>query len=270
MTSKFMQTVTADAFISEDTGTPTLTSSSDITLNPVGQVNVNSDLVVTGDVNITGNISIGGNAYGGDTDTDSITFLADITSNILPDASLTYDLGSTIKQWNTIYSNDVTVANDINVGNNINLTGTVISSSTGTHSLGEVVINVDQISTNVGYELKLSSPTNLVLEPTDNIWISAGTKLIFEGTVPDNFEAKLQATTVTADRDIILPDASGTLALQSYVTDYISGSGNTLGNWTLSEVAGTLFFAYNGVNKMSLDSSGNLTVVGDITAFGTL
>ena len=118
----------------------------------------------------------------------------------------------------------------------------------------------------MGYELKLSSPTNLVLEPTDNIWISSGTKLIFEGTVPDNFEAKLQATAVTADRDIVLPDASGTLALQ----EYISGVGATLGDWTISETSGTLYFKHNGVNKMSLDSSGNLTVVGDITAFGTL
>ena len=260
MTTTFDQTITADAFISVDTGTPTLTSASDITLNPTGQVNITSDLSVTGD------LILGGNAYGGDTDTDSITFNADITSHIMPDLSLTYDLGSTLKQWNHLYINDITVANDINVTNNINVDGTIVSNNTNTHNLGEVVINVDQISTNVGYELKLSSPTNLVLEPTDNIWISSGTKLIFEGTVPDNFEAKLQATAVTADRDIVLPDASGTLALQ----EYISGVGATLGDWTISETAGTLYFKHNGVNKMSLDSSGNLTVVGDITAFGTL
>ncbi len=66
---------------------------------------------------------------------------------------------------------------------------------------------------------------DIALYPHSNIWIKEGTKLIFEGTVPDNFEAKLQATSVTADRDIILPDESGTLATQAYVTSAVSGSG---------------------------------------------
>lgn len=42
-------------------------------------------------------------------------------------------------------------------------------------------------------------------------------------------------------------------------------------NWTVSHLTGTdLIFKYNGVNKMKIDSSGNLTVTGDITAFGTV
>lgn len=43
-----------------------------------------------------------------------------------------------------------------------------------------------------------------------------------------------------------------------------------LGDWTVTESSGTLYFANSGVNKMKIDSSGNLTVVGDITAFGTV
>jgi hypothetical protein len=41
-------------------------------------------------------------------------------------------------------------------------------------------------------------------------------------------------------------------------------------NWTVSESGGTLYFKYSGVNKASLDSSGNLTVVGNVTAYGTV
>lgn len=41
-----------------------------------------------------------------------------------------------------------------------------------------------------------------------------------------------------------------------------------LGNWTVSESAGVLYFKNNGVNKMKLDASGNLTVTGNITAYG--
>lgn len=43
-----------------------------------------------------------------------------------------------------------------------------------------------------------------------------------------------------------------------------------LGDWTVTESAGVLYFAASGTNKMKLDASGNLTVVGSITAGGTI
>jgi len=43
-----------------------------------------------------------------------------------------------------------------------------------------------------------------------------------------------------------------------------------LGDWTITESAGVLKFAHSGTDKMKLDSSGNLTVVGDVTAFGSI
>ena len=43
-----------------------------------------------------------------------------------------------------------------------------------------------------------------------------------------------------------------------------------LGNWTVTESSGVLYFATGGTNKMKLDVSGNLTVVGDVTAYGTI
>tara|TARA_Y100000389_G_C17415908_1_gene493686 strand:+ start:265 stop:1059 length:795 start_codon:yes stop_codon:yes gene_type:complete len=256
-------------------------------------------LDVTGNVNLTGNITVGGDQNFGDANTDSITFTSDITSNMLPDVSLTYNLGSTTKQWNNLYVNDVIADNNISVG------GTITSTNTSEHNLGKVVINDDQISVSTGNELKLSSPANLILEPTDNIWISASTKLIFEGTAPDDYEIKLQATAVTADREIILPDAEGTLALQSYVdqaetdavttsnsyTDtatalldgasagtvvnnkaviYDASGGIVLGDWRVIESGVDLLFQTGGVTKMKLDPSGNLTVTGDVTAFGSI
>ena len=43
-----------------------------------------------------------------------------------------------------------------------------------------------------------------------------------------------------------------------------------LGDWTITESAGTLYFATGGTNKMKLDASGNLTVTGDVTGYGTI
>ncbi len=42
------------------------------------------------------------------------------------------------------------------------------------------------------------------------------------------------------------------------------------GDWTITESSGVLHFAASGTVKMKLDASGNLTVVGDVTAFGTI
>ena len=41
-------------------------------------------------------------------------------------------------------------------------------------------------------------------------------------------------------------------------------------NYTVLESGGYLYFRYGGVNKMRLDSSGNLVCTGNITAFGTI
>ena len=43
------------------------------------------------------------------------------------------------------------------------------------------------------------------------------------------------------------------------------------GNWTITEDAsGNLIFATGGTSSMKVDASGNLTVIGDVTAFGTI
>jgi hypothetical protein len=42
------------------------------------------------------------------------------------------------------------------------------------------------------------------------------------------------------------------------------------GGWAVTPSASTLYFSYAGTNVASLDSSGNLTVVGNVTAYGTL
>ena len=43
-----------------------------------------------------------------------------------------------------------------------------------------------------------------------------------------------------------------------------------LGNWTVTESSGVLYFATSGTNKMKLDASGNLTVTGNVTGYGTV
>ena len=54
-------------------------------------------------------------------------------------------------------------------------------------------------------------------------------------------------------------------------TGNISTSANVVfSGWSVRETGTKLYFAYNGVNKMSVDTGGNLVVTGDLTAFGTI
>ena len=53
-------------------------------------------------------------------------------------------------------------------------------------------------------------------------------------------------------------------------TTATTAAGLSAATWTVSEVGGVLFFAVSGTNKAKLDGDGNLTVIGNVTAYGTL
>lgn len=80
---------------------------------------------------------------------------------------------------------------------------------------------------------------------------------VFSSTVA--LGATATATTQSAG------DNSTKVATTAYVDRSV-----TLSNWTIVESAGVLYFKYSGTNKMKIDSSGNLTVTGNITAYGTV
>jgi hypothetical protein len=71
-------------------------------------------------------------------------------------------------------------------------------------------------------------------------------------------------TQLNAKAPIASPTFTGTVTIPG-----VTVSGGTQ-NWTATASGTNLTFAYNGVNKMRIDSSGNLTVTGDIITNGTI
>lgn len=75
--------------------------------NGTGTVEIFADTNVYGNIVATGSITANGNITIGDADTDSVTFNAEIASNIIPDTNNTYSLGSDPtaggKQWQDVY-----------------------------------------------------------------------------------------------------------------------------------------------------------------------
>jgi len=87
----------------------TINSNADLelTANGTGTINLNSNVEVFGDLHATGTITADGNLQLGDANTDNITFNADIASNVTPDATDTYKLGSSTKRWNDVWVNNL-------------------------------------------------------------------------------------------------------------------------------------------------------------------
>ncbi len=87
-------------------GSAGVTGSLSVTSNIEASGNISGSVTSTGSfgyLNVDGDTVIGGNLTIGDADTDSVSITADLTSNLIPNTDITYDLGTTAKQWKDLY-----------------------------------------------------------------------------------------------------------------------------------------------------------------------
>ena len=114
------------------------------------------------------------------------------------------------------------------------------------------------------------------LAPTDNNFI-VGNGSAWTLETPAQALASLGVTATAAELNFV---DGVTSAVQTQLDSKPSAANPSLSgtititggtqNWTVTASGANLTFAYNGVNRMRLDSSGNLTVTGNVTAFGTI
>ena len=85
-------------------------------------------------------------------------------------------------------------------------------------------------------------------------------------------------TSTSSELNLLDGSSAGTVVNSKAVVYGSSGEvvGNTItldngsNDWTVTVTSNKLRFAYNGTDKMELDTSGNLKVTGDITAYGSI
>lgn len=199
--------------------------------------------------NIFKNIAVSGQStVVADSNDDTLTLVAGanvtITTNSTTDTitisstdtNTTYDLTNTSvaggSQINLVPSSGATDSVQI-----IGTTGEVEV----THSAGAITIGLPNDVTIAG------NLTVIGTTITNNVEvISTANGIIFEGNVADNNELTLLAGTLTADRTITLPDATGTVALTS-----------NIGNGTMTITAGT---AMSGGGSFTANQSSNTSV----------
>jgi hypothetical protein len=106
------------------------------------------------------------------------------------------------------------------------------------------------------------------------------------GAQTNNRVLRSDGTNTTLSQVALATDVSGTLPVANGGTGVTTstGSGNTVrstspsltgtiglgSNWAVIESGGILYFQYGGSNRMRLDASGNLTVLGNVTAYGSV
>ena len=77
-------------------------------------------------------------------------------------------------------------------------------------------------------------------------------------------------TQIDAKAPTASPTFTGTATIPTATITTANAATVDFGDWTITEDAGVLKFATGGVNKMSLDASGNLTVTGNVNTSGTI
>ena len=82
-------------------------------------VHVMGDLQVDGDVYLAAENVLPKTVYVGATDDDNIVFVADVSSNFIPDEDEKYDLGNDQKKWNHLFTHDISAADRLDVGGQI-------------------------------------------------------------------------------------------------------------------------------------------------------
>ena len=96
--------------LSNSTDSTSNTTGSIITAGGIGvakSMTIGNNLNVHGNIHANGAISADGNLTLGDAATDTVSFSADINSNFIPDANVTFDLGSTAQHWANLYVESV-------------------------------------------------------------------------------------------------------------------------------------------------------------------
>ena len=145
----------------------------------------------------------------------------------------------------------------------------------------------DVSGTNATLSGYLRGPSSFTIDPATH-GDNTGTVVIAGNLQVDGTTTTINSTTLTVDdKNIVIASgaadaaaangsgitvdgASATILYQSSGDKWQFNKPISFTNWTITESGGSLYFATGGTNKMKLDASGNLDVVGNVNSNATI
>ena len=217
--------------------------------NNLGSSTLRWASVYAKDGDFSGNITLGGNITVGDGDSDSITINADLTSNLVPNADITFDIGTISKKWRTVYADTVntssiTGATSFAIGN-LSFSGNSISNTTTNENVtldtlgtGRVVVSDITISNRSANEVLFAGVGGAVTSYSG--FTHSGTTTTMEHLIVNDLT--IDANNITSSSNIELQPGSGIIDVKNAVID-------NLANPTLGDHATTKDYVDTATNQ---------------------
>ena len=253
-------------------------------------VQIGQDLAVTrnasvsGNLTVTGDATINGNLILGDAASDTISFNADAVSDIKPDVTGTYSLGSSTQEWNNLWLDGTANVDFLVVDEDATVAGTLdVTGATGID--GDFDINTTKFTiealtgnTFIDGTLDVEGNTNI----NGDFSVSTGSVTIAALTGNTYINGTLTVNGVTTFTGAVTASAGVTGDLTGDVTGDVTGNltgdvtGNLTGNVT-GDVTGDIYAAdgtskvlENGTNGTDATFTGNVTgnLTGNVTSTG--
>ena len=186
------------------------------------------------DINATGNVTIGGNITIGDADTDGITIAGEFDSHLIPNDTLTFDLGSEDKRWrdlylggNSIYLGDVTMSQHSG-GMMVHMPGSDTMMDLYAAQVNAGTLLLDNIRVDGNLITTTESNSNLELSPNGlgTIDLLADTNITGTLTTGDIDAAAITAATLETTQTVTV--GSNLLVDGDIVTPSITITDNTI------------------------------------------
>jgi hypothetical protein len=211
------------------------------------EINLQNNVNITGNLDVTGDVTIGGNITLGDQDTDTINFVGGIISDIIPDVSETYSLGSSTLKWSNAYLGQ-SIIDQITINNN-----TVVANFEDTdlvlaaNGTGQVIVSGSDLLVN----------QNFTVEGTTNL---ANTNIVGDVEVVGDIN-QIGNTTVTGSVEIDTNLTVGAIAQFQDIKIDANEITTTVANSNLRLIA-------NGTGKVYVPSN-NVLINQNLTVDGT-
>jgi len=202
--------------------------------------NIGGNLIVDGDITFRAGQGSNGSITLGDVSTDSIAFNAQVSSNVLPLTSNTYDFGNTTFRWKDIWTQSNLYAANLRINTNTlsstDTNGNIIFDPNGT---GSVVITG---GASQNFEINDGATTKFSVASTTGNTVSEGNLTVKGGTV---------TVSAVATNVAIIDNNAASFTIKEGANSYV----------TLNTTDGSESITLHKNTTVN----GNLTVDGDIT-----